>query len=301
MLMRRKPLIAAASALVLAGGAMLALRQLAPEALRGDAGAGCSAVDGLVDREQAKNEARSAVIQVLGSFALGYDRVLRTDGVADDIMESPSAVAESNASNCYQAELAIESLTERNLAIDFGRCPDESGTARVELVIPDPLGNGVDPDAPADDDAAPEPETTTVRLVLADSVRGGIAVDGSATLVDTEAGRHLTTDLNVEFLDYAGLLQIEGDVVHADDADTVTADGVFRSVSGLDWQLDAEGIVLSDSCQGARAGTLTLVYEGAGDPVVVEATFAGSCDGCAQVTVDDQRAPDICLPSEIQF
>jgi hypothetical protein len=313
MLIRRKPLVTGASIAILVGAGLLIAN---PKLLTGDAGeAGCGAVDDLVDKETAYGEARFLATEVMVTLALGLDRVDNYIATVEPLVESPVAVSQSNQSECYQATvLELEPPATGKLQLDYANCSDDTGlvVVAIEKEYPDLEDIELDPDAPMDpetgqpqlpDPSSIEPLSVKYELEMEEVTTSGVQIEGSVRVDEiSEEERNFTTELSIDFLDYAGTLLADGSANYQEGNATVVFAGTFRSVTGLDWKITASDLVLQDGCSGAKSGSIIGTFENSvGEPLEVVSSFDGSCDGCANITVGGAEQQPICIPEMIAF
>jgi hypothetical protein len=273
-----------------------------PDALRGDAGGGC-AVDDLTDNELARNEARYLPIEVMVTLAVG----LELAGDFASYADSALAGDDVSSANCFSAEVVEETEAGGGtVRFDFTGC---AGRAGVILVVkgPTPVVPAPDPDPDADPDAEPEAPVSPLfasgpaDLTFTEYTASGVHLDGTLQL-DSEAGSgQVATDLAVEFLDYAGTLQVSGPWILAGESGVeLDLEGQFLSVTGLDWQVALADVVMDMGCAGGGlSGEMTGLYANDLGEVAARAVFDGSCDGCAAAYVNDVEQSRVCIPDDV--
>lgn len=254
-------------------------------------------------------------------------------------MNDPVALANSNENNCYQTQIEQSEIASATVKVDFGNCSDQQGRIEVAVAaefpqgtdlsqlnglnggdIPSEIPTDVDPNNPPDDipadlpDDLPEdlpedinpddfiPTAVSYDLVMYDTERYGVLLEGLIGFTEPAEGdtQAIRTDLSFDFLDYSGTLTTTGAVTTDEGVSSVDFRGTFKSAGGLDWEVDADGLEVSEGCKGLRAGTLTANYSNpAVDNVEIVATFDGACNGCAQVQIDGRKVSDICIPDAL--
>ncbi len=287
--MRRKPWIAAVGFALLVG---VALVLVTPGALTGEAAAGCAPGDDLAAAELAKSEGRYLVMEMMVVLGLTLEQ-------ADKYIEIAAPLATPGATTgeaCYSAEqLPGATQTSAAVRVDFTSCPGESGSIELGVEVPVP---------PAGSTSPPDPNAVHYDLAMYDTKPYGVLLEGNLGIDNTSSSETMTTDLSFDFLDYAGALAVDGTVERDDAAQTqtVTLAGTLSSVGGLDWDVQGSNLAVAEDCRGLAGGQMTARYGNElVDEVLVVATFDGTCDGCADVTIDGVPKPEICIPDILQL
>jgi hypothetical protein len=322
--MRNKPWVAAVGFAVVAGAALMFVN---PKALTGEAGgAGCT-VEDYADSQLAKREGQYLVMEVMVAGQFTDDLSSLTD---------PVALSNSNQNNCYATTINDASLLGAKMAVDFGSCSDQNGRIEIAVAAEYPQGtdlsalgglNGGDipseippdfdpenpgdlpadvpSDLPEDLDAVDiEPTAIAYDLTMYDTERYGVLIEGLLGYTTPSAGgeQDVRTDLSFDFLDYAGTLTTRGKLRTDGDTSEIDFTGTFKSVGGLDWNVDATGLKVNPDCKGLMAGELVATYSNpAIEHLEVVATFDGACNGCAQVAIDGRKVSDVCIPEALGF
>ncbi len=338
--MRRKPWVAAIGFAVLAGAALIFVnpRALTGEA----GGAGCTPEDyadsQLAKREGQYLVMEVMVVLALG-LEQGNEYMEVADDFTGDLsrLNDPVALANANEANCYQTTISDASLLGAKLDVDFGNCSDQSGRIEIAVAAEYPQGtdlsalgglNGGDipgeipadfdpenpgdlpADVPADlpedfDPADLEPTAIAYDLTMYDTQRYGVLLEGGLGFTqpaEEGAPQGLRTDLSFDFLDYAGTLTTQGTLRQQDNTSVVDFAGTFKSVGGLDWEVDASALTVQEDCKGLLSGELVATYSNpAIEHMEVVATFDGACNGCAQVSIDGRKVSDVCIPEALGF
>jgi hypothetical protein len=299
--MRRKHWLAAGVFAFLALGALLLVR---PGALTGEAGgAGCEAANSLADAELARSEGRYLVMEIMVALALGLEQADRYIGIAEPLLTDSGAIAASNQENCFQSQVVTASqATAPKLKVDFMNCPSESGRfeAGIAMGPPEDVDPATLPPQVAATFADLPPGTVVYDLAMYDTKPYGVLLEGSIKLTDSPDSERITTDLSFDFLDYSGSLAVDGTVVRNAALSSITMAGTFRSSGGLDWAVDGSDLGVEETCRGLKSGRLTGTYGGdGGAQVQVVASFDGSCDGCAAITLDGVEEPKVCIPEAL--
>jgi hypothetical protein len=300
--MRRKPWIAAG---VFAAAAFVALLVVRPGVLTGEAGgAGCEAVENFADAELAREEARYLVMEVMVGLALGLDQVDRYIALAEPLLADAASIETANQQNCYRSELLPTTQNQPKVRVDFQSCPQESGRLDVGLAVG--LPEGVDPNTlppeVREQVADLPPGAQAFDLTMVGTKSNGIPLEGNMRLVEAGGSQTVEGRLQYSFLDYSGDLALEGTIEGTEAARSVTMTGTFESSGSLHWTLEGSNLTVVDGCRGLKAGRMVGRYDGGAQGAVdVVASFDGSCDGCAKITVDGVEKPNICIPDMVQL
>lgn len=276
----------------LVGAGLLIAR---PDALRGDAGAGC-AVDDLSASELARNEARYLPIELMVTLGVGIELAREYMGYAEAVLQGQ----ELPAGSCFVAEVVEEDdLGGGTVRFTFAGCNDRSGAIAVKRVAAPPPEEEPEPDPPAAV-APPIFGTGTFVVTFAEYLAHGVHLDGTLGIAAAAGGGQIDSDIAIDFLDYAGTLDAEGPWTPvADKVISVGLEGAYRSVTGLDWDVTVADLVLDTECLGAKSGEMRGHYGNEMGDVDALARFDGSCDGCAAAFVNEEEQSRLCIPEGV--
>lgn len=299
--MRQKPLIAAAGFAVFALGALLVAR---PGALTGEAGAaGCEGTNAAADFELARSEARYLVMEVGVALGIAIAQTDRFVELATPLI-STAAAGQTPPAACYATQVIPQQSANPKVKVDFSNCPGETGS--VEMGMAAGLPAGVDPSMlpPEVVAAAGDLPQGSVQydMLMTGTKTSGVLLEGGFKITTTAATSALDMDINFDFLDYSGDLDVDGTIETAEGVDSVTMAGTFVSSSSLTWTIEASNLGVAEGCRGLKSGRMVGTYDGGEmGKVEVVATFDGACDGCANITVDGAEAPKICIPEQLSL
>jgi len=108
----------------------------------------------------------------------------------------------------------------------------------------------------------------------------------------------LVAAITTSLLDFQGTAMLAGSVeLDLDEGNTrLNMGGTFRSVTGLEWEIMINDLVVGTSCLGALSGDINAIYDSPAGRVDVIATADGACNGCLQLEIDGIEQEDLCLP-----
>jgi hypothetical protein len=340
--MRRKPWFAAVAFALVAGAALMFVNPKALTGEAGGAGCAVDDfADAELAKQEGHYLVMEVMVALALGIEQGNGYLEMTQDFGDNpvAMNDPIALSNSNQNNCYQTEITDSTVTGAVIKIDFGNCTDEKGRIEVAVAAQYPQGTDLsalegllngggdipseipadfDPENPGDlpaeipedipEDVDPEdfvPDAVSYDLTMYDTESYGVLLEGLLGYTQpTEEGapQGIRTDLSFDFLDYAGTLTTQGTMTVDGDTSVLDFTGAFRSVGGLDWNVDARGLGVNADCKGLLSGELVATYSNpAIEHLEVVATFDGSCDGCAHVTIDGREVSDICIPEALGF
>ena len=143
--------------------------------------------------------------------------------------------------------------------------------------------------------------TLGTKVEFSELVEGGVpsAQSNPAELIAGGLNKgELVIALTTSLLDFQGTAMVAGSVdLDLDNGTTrLNMGGTFRSVTGLEWEVFINDLVVGTSCIGALSGNINAIFDSPAGRVDVIATADGACDGCLQLEIDGIEQEDLCLP-----
>ncbi len=143
--------------------------------------------------------------------------------------------------------------------------------------------------------------TLGTKVEFSDLVEGGqpSAQSNPAELIAGGLNKgELVAAITTSLLDFQGTAMLAGSVeLDLDNATTrLNMGGTFRSVTGLEWEIVINDLVVGTSCLGALSGDINAIFDSPAGRVDVIASADGSCNGCLQLEIDGIEQEDLCLP-----
>jgi hypothetical protein len=143
--------------------------------------------------------------------------------------------------------------------------------------------------------------TLGTKIEFSELVDGGIpsAQSNPAELVAAGLNKgELVAALTTSLLDFQGTVMLAGSVeLDLDNGTTrLNMGGTFRSITGLDWEIIINDLVVGADCLGALSGDINAIFDSPAGRVDVIATADGACNGCLKLEIDGVEQEDLCLP-----